>query len=433
MRRRLLRAFLAVIVVGVTVLGVPLGIIASHLAREQAVRSLDREADAIGFAISEPSEQGKPVPASAVSTAARDDRYVVVRDAAGRTTRVGSRPGGRTIEAQIDTATGVHITVLASAREADGRTVEAWLIVAGLAVAGMAVAVALAVREANRLGRPLDDLAAASRRLGAGDFSVPVAPVGIPEVDAVGAALTSSSARIADLVRREREFSSNASHQLRTPLTALRVRLEEAAMGGPDEMGPALEDAFLEVDRLDATISELLTLARSDAVTTTELGAAGDVFDATRARWDPLAAPDGRRIDVDLEAGVAEALIPARPIAEVLNVLIENALQHGRGTVRLRARRTNGHLVVTVSDDGPGIPAGFDQAIFTRHVSVGNGSGVGLALARTLVQSVGGRLELADARRAEFELYLPLGSLSGPSEGLPEIASELPAGHPDET
>ena len=83
------------IIVGVAVLGVPLGIIASHLAREQAVRSLDREADAIGFAISEPTEAGPPVPAESVAASARDDRYVVIRDSAGRTTRVGARPRRR--------------------------------------------------------------------------------------------------------------------------------------------------------------------------------------------------------------------------------------------------------------------------------------------------------------------------------------------------
>ena len=408
-----MRAFLAVIVVGVAVLGVPLGIIASHLARERAVRSMDREADAIGFSISEQTEAGRAIPPSAVRAAARDGRYVVVRDAAGRTTRVGTLPAGRTIEANVDAAAGVHIRVVASAEEADGQAVKAWLVVAGLAIAGIGVAVVVAVREANRFGRPLDDLAAASHRLGAGDFSVHVAPAGIPEIDAVGDALTSSGARIADLVGREREFSSNASHQLRTPLTALRVRLEEAAMGGADEMGPALDDAFVEVDRLEATIRELLALARPGQVSAPGLAPAGEVLDSTVRRWEPLLVQRARRIETSVDGRVASELVPARPVFEVLGVLVENALHHGAGTVRLTARLTSGHLVVRVSDEGPGIPAGFDQTIFTRHVSSGDGTGVGLALARTLAQSVGGRLELIDARRAEFELFVPLAVSGG--------------------
>ena len=382
MRRRLLRTFLAVIVVGVAVLGLPLGIIASHLVREQAVRSLDREADAIGFAISERAERGAPIPASTLRIATRPGRFVTVRNRAGQTTSVGSRPEGRTIEAQVDTATGVRITVVASAEEADERSVKAWLVVAGLA--------------------------AASHRLGAGDLSVVVGHVGIPEVDAVGDALASSSERIAELVRREREFSSNASHQLRTPLTALRVRLEEAAMGEPEEMGPALTDAFAEVDRLEATITELLALARSSPTSTAaDRSPVVEVLHDVERRWEVLLAPLGRTLELDVGAGLSDAAVPARPVAEVLNVLVENARHHGQGTVRVAARRSGTHLVLSVSDDGPGIPSGMEQAIFTRHVSGAAGSGVGLALARTIAQSIGGRLELADARRARFELYLP--------------------------
>jgi len=407
-RRRLLRAFLAVIVVGVAVLGLPLGFLASHLVREQAVRSLDREADAIGFAISESSEAGRAVPFAVVARAVRADRYVVVRDGSGRITRVGTRPEGRTIRADVETATGVHVTVIASAREADGRAVRAWMVVVGLAVAGIAAAVGLATYESGRLGRPLDDLAVASRRLGAGDFSVAVHPVGIPELDAVGEALAASGARIADLVRREREFSSNASHQLRTPLTALRVRLEEAAMGDPDEMGPALDDAFAAVDRLDATITELLALARSKATSNADRAPIADIVDDARAWWGPIFERQGRTVETDVPVVVGRELVPARPVVEIVNVLVENALNHGAGSARLAVRRAGGHVVIRVSDDGAGIPSGFEAAIFTRHVSVGEGSGVGLALARTLAQSLGGRLELSDARRAEFELYIPL-------------------------
>ncbi|MCU1369807.1 MAG: histidine kinase [Ilumatobacteraceae bacterium] len=408
MRRRLLRAFLAVIVVGVTVLGVPLGIIATHLAREQAVRSLDREADAIGFAVSEPSEKGGAVPFDAIRAAARTDRYVVVRDTSGRTTRVGTRPSGRTIEARVSTETGVHITVVASATDADNRAVQAWLVVAGLAAIGIGTAVVLGVRESNRLGRPLDDLVAASHRLGGGDFSVHVEPAGIPEVDAVGDALTSSGARIAELIGREREFSSNASHQLRTPLTALRVRLEEAAMGGPDEMGPALADAFAEVERLDETINELLSLARSNTTTETKSSPLRAITDLLRQRWEPLLARAERRVDIDVDVSTDKEPLPVQPVTEILNVLMENALRHGDGVVHVGARRAGNHLVISVSDEGPGIAPGIEHAVFNRHVSGNGGTGVGLALARTMAQAMGARRELIDPRSARFDLFVSL-------------------------
>jgi signal transduction histidine kinase len=94
-------------------------------------------------------------------------------------------------------------------------------------------------------------------------------------------------------------------------------------------------------------------------------------------------------------------------VGQVLDVLADNARRHGEGTVTVEVRVAAQHAVVRVSDEGPGVPEGMERAVFDRHVSGTGGTGVGLAVARTLAESAGGRLELVSARPAVFELYLP--------------------------
>lgn len=407
MRGRLLRSLVAVAVVAVLVLGVPLGYLAARVVRDDAGRALDREADAVGFAIDEQLERGNGVDVAAVQRILRPHRRVEITDRAGRRSVAGEAVGDHPIEARITTIRGATIVIQGPGQEVERRARRAWAVVGGLALAAVGAAVALALVETSRLASPLDALAAASARLGAGDFSGRAPRSGLVEVDAVAETLDHSAERIERLVRAEREFSANASHQLRTPLTALRMRLEEIAAAPDAAFARREADAALgDADRLESTIDALLAVARgeaSDRVAPIDLCT---VVASWAARWMALLGAEGRSLVLDRGEDV-QAVAPEAVVNQILDVLADNALRHGGGTVTVDVRHMGRHGAVRLADEGRGVPVGMEHAIFDRHVSGVGGTGVGLALARTLAESCGGKLELVQARPAVFELFLP--------------------------
>ena len=144
------------------------------------------------------------------------------------------------------------------------RTRDAILLMIGIGVLAVGISALIAMYQSRRLARPVDRLAEAAARLGEGDFSARAEPSGIAEVDAVSDTLGSTAARLDRMLQRERAFSEDASHQLRTPLTGLRVNLEAARLT-PAVRDDLLDAALSEVDRLERTIDDLLALAARTA------------------------------------------------------------------------------------------------------------------------------------------------------------------------
>jgi signal transduction histidine kinase len=227
----------------------------------------------------------------------------------------------------------------------------------------------------------------------------------VPEIDAVAQALDASAVRIARLIGREREFSANVSHQLRTPLTALRLRLEElATTSGAAEARDEIERALEQTDRMERTISELLAASRGAGRDVREL-ALDELVREHAAAWRQIFAKSGRRLTVSAPKRVL-AVASAGAIGQALDVLLENALRHGAGTVVLALEGLPAEARISVSDDGPGIPEDARTAIFERGSSLTGGTGVGLSLARALVEADGARLVLAQPRPPRFEIRL---------------------------
>jgi signal transduction histidine kinase len=260
---------------------------------------------------------------------------------------------------------------------------------------------------ARRLAEPLSDVADRAARLGAGDFRSAPDRHGIPELDRVSDVLDTSASALAELVQRERSLVGDVSHQLRSRLTALQLRLDELATH-PDPSARREALAALEqAERLAGVLDELLEAARAARAAGAELQNLRDGLAVVADEWRPTLRAAGRPFRFRVPDGLLARVTPTR-IKEAVGALVENAIQHGMGTVTLSARATENSLLIEVADSGPGVPEELVPHVFDRGVSVGSSTGLGLALARALVEADGGRLELSRARPPIFTIFLPI-------------------------
>jgi signal transduction histidine kinase len=283
------------------------------------------------------------------------------------------------------------------------RVLVTWAAMLGLAAAAVAIAVIVARRQARLLAAPLQSVAAAAHTLGEGDFSARAQGSDVPEIDQTAQAVNATAQRLGALVERERSFTANASHQLRTPLTALRLELE-AAQGLP---APDLAPAIGLADDIERTIEDLLLLASGASSASNTAVSMDGQFASLRQRWTATMAAAGRALVVSSEPDLPPVFAAPAVVGQVIDVLVDNALQHGSGTVSVSARDATGAVAVDVSDEGGSLGQG-DSDIFERGVTGGAGNGIGLALARELAQSQGGRLLLTHTSPTTvFTLLLP--------------------------
>jgi signal transduction histidine kinase len=279
------------------------------------------------------------------------------------------------------------------------------LVVLGLCILALGVGVLVAIRQAHSMSQPMTLLAERAERLGAGESRIQPINSGILELDQVSEVLSRSAQRLTKSLASERDFAADASHQLRTPLTALLMRLEEIA--ATDDLDVVQEEANIAIDqveRLTRVVDDLMARTRRGGDESKATVSLDSVIAALQREWQPAFEQARRSVRVHGERGL---LVQAKPVdlSQVLSTLLENALAHGRGTVDVAARRSGPSVVVEVSDQGEGVPANIAPHIFERSVTT-TGTGLGLALARDLAESNGGRLELIQARPAIFALFL---------------------------
>ena len=221
-------------------------------------------------------------------------------------------------------------------------------------------------------------------------------------------ALQDTAAHLGRLLARERSFTSDVSHQLRTPLTALRVGLESAITRPGADPVAALRDALDRSEHLSAIVADLDSLRGQPGFAPAPVDVAALLAEAG-ARWEqPLMTRD-RRVAIAVEPGLSRWLAPPAAIRQILDVLISNALWHGEGTVTLSARADAGRIAIEVADEGPGLPAGaLEHPDGADGADAPDGHGRGLPLARSLAGAAGGSLELRHASPAPvFSLSLP--------------------------
>ncbi|MHB8273152.1 MAG: sensor histidine kinase [Dermatophilaceae bacterium] len=279
-------------------------------------------------------------------------------------------------------------------------------VIAVLSVLAVLAGVIVASLQASRYAEPMAQLAERAERFGAGESRFQPLVTGIGEVDRIAEVLARSALQMTRSLASERDFASDASHQLRTPLTALLMRLEEIAV--TDQLEVVKEEAGIaiaQVERLTKVVDELLSRSRRGDDAPPPSVSLDSVIAALQREWQPAFEQARRSVRVHGQRGLLVRVTPVA-LSQVLSTLLENSLAHGRGTLDVHARRSGPSVVVEVSDQGEGVEGSIAPHIFERSVSTAQSSGLGLALARDLAEANGGRLELIQARPAIFALFL---------------------------
>jgi len=270
-----------------------------------------------------------------------------------------------------------------------------------IGVAALLAGLLLAFGLAGSLSRPLTRLAAAAKRLGAGDLSARAQEVGgASEIEDLGRSFDEMADRLERTVRAQREFVANASHQLRTPLTGMKLRLESAiSQAGDEDVRRQLEAANREVDRLSEIVNRLLELSREieeGEPTHVDLGQA---VARALARWDERA----KRLETTLSSTGDGGTAQGNPtdLDQIIDNLLDNAISYAPGEITIESGAQDGHVFVAVQDRGPGIPreelARVTERFYRGRTAPTGGSGLGLAIARDLAEKWGGTLGVTSA------------------------------------
>jgi signal transduction histidine kinase len=277
-----------------------------------------------------------------------------------------------------------------------------------LLAAAIAGAWALSGTVARRAARPVEELAEAAGRLGTGDPRPVGRRYGVAELDQVADGLDSAARRVTSLLTADRELAIDASHQLRTPLTALSMRLEEmiASADEPEVVREEGTAALHQAERLADVVTQLLSPGRRAAGSAALISVDKIVLQQI-TEWAPAFRRAGRKIVLVGESRL-QAWVTPGGLAQVIATLLDNALMHGKGTVTIRRTQAERSVVIEVEDEGDGVPAELVSRIFERSVSGRpEGTGLGLALARTMAAADGGRIVLARRKPPVFAVFLP--------------------------
>ncbi|MGW3210676.1 ATP-binding protein [Streptomyces parvus] len=406
MRRRLINSTLAVVLVVIAVFGVSLVIVETRTISASAQESVESEALRL-ISVVESRLLGEETINSGVLAEQIDPaRYALIEIPGREPISVGDRPSGSVLRATETGEGGEKVTVEESRSSVTREVGRTLLIIGAVALLAIVSAVLLAVRQANRLASPLTDLAETAERLGSGDPRPRHKRYGVPELDRVADVLDSSAERIARMLTAERRLAADASHQLRTPLTALSMRIEEISVtDDPETVKEEANIALTQVERLTDVVERLLTNSRDPRTGSAVVFDLDEVIKQQIEEWRHAYRSTGRALVCSGKHGLRAVGTPGA-VAQVLAALIENSLMHGGGTVALRTRVTGNQVVVEVTDEGPGVPAELGARIFERAISGRNSTGIGLAVARDLAEADGGRLELLQQHPAVFALFL---------------------------
>ena len=455
MTRRFLLTYLAITAFVLVALAVPLGVMVARNERDHLTTRLERDATVLATMVEDSLEGGSTdgITNVAAQYSAKTDARVIVVDPSGTAVAdtggagdeggdVGrdfsSRPeiesalaGTRSSGSRFSETLGVNlqyvtVPVASSGRvhgavrltyptgEVDRKVRGYWIRLVLLSAVVLAAVALIGTLLARSFTRPLRHLESVADTLASGDLTARTnVDSGPHEIRHLAIALDGMAARIQDLLGQQRQFTANVSHDLRTPLTALRLRLEnlQDSVGAydPEDVEAALD----ETARLSRLVDRLLAFARSERETadrvTGDVGTAAQ--DRTRA-WAPLADERGVTLRCDTDGELVARTVPDAA-AQILDNLIANALEVAPegSEVVVRVLASDGYVEMHVVDAGPGMSEADREAAFERYwrgtsTSDREGTGLGLAIVHQLARAGGGKAGLDEAAGGGLDAWV---------------------------
>ena len=385
-------------------MAVPVGLIVRNSAEEQLDARLEQEASVAAVTVSAQLARGTGLNHEKLQELLGEHDSLRVEAPGGAELLDLRDPGQRYSRTKSAvTADGHLVTVFTSVDPLDADVRRQLQVLLALAIGGILAAAALAAVQGHGLGRPLERLADRAGRIGEGDFSrLEPLQTNIPELDAIGAALDRSAERVDGLLASERHFTADATHQLRTGIAGISLRAEILSLSADREVAEEAHTILEQADQLNRTIDELLALARNR-----ESAERGE-FDLVQIaethvrEWTPVFQQHRRRLAVIVTSPAPPVVATKGLVGQVLDVLIDNSLQHGAGAVTLMVDGPT----ITVIDQGRGIGPEQVTKLFDGPVDPAARHGRGLPLARRLAQVDGGKLEVVRAKPLSLRFTL---------------------------
>ncbi|MEN8238704.1 MAG: ATP-binding protein [Actinomycetota bacterium] len=453
MIKRLLAGYVAIVLVVAGALAVPFGIVFAERQREQFAVALERDAVVLATIYEDALQHDleiEPLPAD--TYAQRTGVRVVVVDADGDSVvdtgdvtprTFSSRPeieaalGGErftgtryssTLQAglfvvAVPVASGtqiygaVRLTVFND--DVEDQVQRMWLSLGLVVIVAVGATAVVAFAVARSVTRPIARLGDAAELIAQGDLSARAQIADAPaELAELAATFNDMAERVESLVESQRSFVADASHQLRTPLTALRLKLENLEADASGEELDAYGDLVVEVERLSLLVDQLLELAREGSASTIQIDVA-DLISQRVSLWEPVAREQSISLELRIDESVScDAVALPGALEQILDNLIDNALRYtpgDRACSVVASTDDRGRCRIEVADSGPGVPVDHLDRIFDRFWrgdSDEPGTGLGLAICAHLVRQSGGTITATNVDGGGLSVVVTLASSS---------------------
>ncbi|MGW3103053.1 ATP-binding protein [Streptomyces sp. NPDC001100] len=410
MIRQLIVSYVLLVAVALTAFTVPVAFTLTAQLRGDTEQSVRREAKTMALLLSGDAASRAALDRMVVAYAQETPGTAEVLPAAQAKTATHWGDGKLevTAPAQRDGRTVGAVRITYPTSDLTRRLWQIWGFRAVLALAVLAVAAGLGALVARRLTRPLRQLNDMASKFSDGDLTARTPVTGPHETQTLARTLNQAGERLDTLIASQRIFVADASHQLRTPLTALRLSLDNIADGVDDEfVREDVDQATAEVVRMSRLVNGLLVLARAEAkVTAAEPLPLREIAAERLSVWRPAA--DERGVEIALRGSFADGrpLVLASPghLEQVLDNVLSNALEVSPdgAKITVNAQSRGDEVELTVTDEGPGMSDADKSRAFDRFwrgqgLTGRTGSGLGLAVVRQLVTDDGGTVTLRDA------------------------------------